>query len=103
MTLNERNKPMRSKRTFLTGLIIILFSYILWPVKITAGDIPIISKDVLKEKLDDPEVVVIDVRARKDWEASPFKIRGAVRENAADFKSWATKYSNEKTIVAYCA
>ena len=94
---------MRIVRACLPGLIIILFIYILWPVKITAGDISIISKDVLKEKLDNPEVVVIDVRARKDWEASPFKIKGAVREDADDFKSWATKYSKEKTLVAYCA
>ena len=103
MTINERNRPMRITRARLLELIIILFIYILWPVKITAGDIPIISKDILKEKLDNPEVVVIDVRARKDWEASPFKIKGAVREDAADFKSWSTKYSKEKTVVAYCA
>lgn len=63
-----------------------------------------ISKEELKSMLGRPDVVVIDVRQPGDLEKSTLKIKGAVREDPRqDVKSWADKYSKDKTIVLYCA
>ena len=53
--------------------------------------------------LDNPGVVVIDVRAYTDWILSAEKIRGAVREDYRDFDDWSAKYPRDKTVVLYCA
>lgn len=68
-----------------------------------ASDAPRIAKDELKSMLDDPGVVVIDVRAYTDWVLSAEKIRGAVREDYRDFDDWSAKYPKDKTVVLYCA
>ena len=68
-----------------------------------AAEVPRMTKEELKAKLDNPDVVIVDVRAGKDWEGSEFKIKGAVRENPAEFSSWAEKYPKDKTLVLYCA
>lgn len=61
------------------------------------------SQDELKSKLDNPEVVIVDVRSYTDWIMSREKIQGAERENYRDFEGWATKYPKDKTVVLYCA
>jgi rhodanese-related sulfurtransferase len=62
------------------------------------------SKEELKSMLGNPEVIIIDVRAGGDWDKSKEKIKGAVREDPnKKAKSWAEKYSKDKTIVFYCA
>ena len=68
-----------------------------------AAEVPRMTKEVLKTNLGDPDVVIIDVRAGKDWKASEFKIKGAVRENPGESNSWAEKYPKDKTLVLYCA
>jgi rhodanese-related sulfurtransferase len=68
-----------------------------------AAEAPRIAKDELKRVLDDPGVVVIDVRAYTDWLLSSEKIRGAVREDYRDFGDWSAKYPRDKTVVLYCA
>lgn len=65
-------------------------------------DVPRMSKDELRAQLNNPDVVVIDVRSGQDWKSSEFKIKGAKRENP-DNVSWAGKYQKGKTIVLYCA
>jgi hypothetical protein len=61
------------------------------------------SKEELKGMLGSKELVVIDVRAGKDWDASEIKIKGAVREDPKNLDSWAAKYPKEMTLVFYCA
>ena len=68
-----------------------------------AGDVSKMTKEELKEMLGKPDVVIIDARVGKDWKASEFKIKGAVKEDGKDFNSWADKYSKDKTLVIYCA
>ena len=68
-----------------------------------AAEVPRMTKEELKAKLDNPDVVIVDVRAGKDWKGSEFKIKGAIRENPAKFSSWAEKYPKDKTLVLYCA
>ena len=68
-----------------------------WP-----GEVPRITTEELKSTLGNPEVIIIDVRAQGDWDKSKTKIQGAVREDPnKNAKSWAEKYSKEKTIVLY--
>jgi rhodanese-related sulfurtransferase len=53
--------------------------------------------------LDNPKVVVADVRTGRDWNSSEFKIKGAVRVDYRQVVSWASKYDKDKIIVFYCA
>ena len=68
-----------------------------------ADEVPRMTKEELKPLLDNPDVVILDVRRSKDWKGSERKITGAIRENPKDFKSWAHKYPKDKTLVLYCA
>ena len=65
--------------------------------------VPRMTIDELKSRLDDPSLVIIDVRAAGDWNGSSMKIKGAIREVYADAETWAPKYDKDKTIVLYCA
>jgi rhodanese-related sulfurtransferase len=62
-----------------------------------------ITKEELKARLNDPNVVIVDVRLGKDWKASESKITGAVRVEPADVLSLVDKYSKDKMLVFYCA
>jgi len=61
------------------------------------------TKEELKAMLDSPDLVVVDVRAGKDWTGSDQKIKGALREDPRKVDEWAAKYGKEKTVVLYCA
>lgn len=62
-----------------------------------------ISKEELKGKLGDAGVIVVDVRAKRDWNTSDRKIAGAFREDPDQVSAWAAKYSKDKTLALYCA
>jgi len=62
---------------------------------------PRISKEDLKELLGKPDVVIVDVRTGSDWNDSPVKVKGAVREEPDKVDSWIEKYSRDKTLVLY--
>jgi len=64
-------------------------------------EVPRISKEDLKEMLGKPDVVIVDVRTGSDWNASPVKVKGAVREEADKVDSWVEKYPKDKTLVFY--
>lgn len=68
-----------------------------------ANDVPLISKDELKAKLGSPDMVLLDVRAKSDWEASYEKITGAVRMDPQTVDAWAGTLPKDKEIVLYCA
>lgn len=74
-----------------------------WTGSAVAVDVPRMSKETLKAKLDDPDVIILDVRTGRDWKASEFKIKGALRESSDNVDAWAAKYSKDKTLVLYCA
>ena len=62
---------------------------------------PRMPKEELRSLLDNPEVIVLDVRIDDEWKRSGLKIKGAVREDPEKFKSWAGKYPKDKTLVFY--
>ena len=67
------------------------------------NDVPRISKDEMKAKLGSPDVVLLDVRANKDWEGNNEKITGAVRMDPQTVETWASTLPKDKEIVLYCA
>ena len=68
-----------------------------------AADVPRITKEELKTMLENPNVIILDVRSGTDWRASESKIKGAIREEPYQASSWAGKYDRTKTYVLYCA
>ena len=71
--------------------------------RISEGDTVMALQEQAKSMLGNPEVIFIDVRAPKDWNAPGSKIKGAVREDPSNISSWAEKYPKEKTLLFYCA
>jgi hypothetical protein len=67
------------------------------------NDVPRITKDELKTKLGSSGVVLLDVRAKNDWEMSNEKITGAVRMDPQTVDAWAGTLPKDKDIVLYCA
>lgn len=82
--------------------VVVLSLALMGAWRVAAVDVPRMSKEALKDRLGDPEVIILDVRTGSDWKASEFKIKGAVRESSHNVDSWATKYSKDKTLVLYC-
>ena len=69
----------------------------------SAEDVPRMTKETLKENLENQDFVILDVRLGKDWDASEFKIKEAVRYEPYKFDAWKDSFSKEKTLVLYCA
>ena len=67
------------------------------------AEVPRITKEELSKMLSNPDVIIIDVRVGAEWKSSDRKIKGAVRGDTEDIKSWADKYPRDKTLVFYCA
>jgi len=65
--------------------------------------VPRMTKEELKAMLDSPNLVIVDVRAGTDWAGSDMKIKGAVREDPNDVKSWVDRYAKDRLIILYCA
>ena len=81
----------------LSFIILGVLAEIAWP-----AEVPRISKEELKGMLNDPQVVILDVRASGDWDNGSTKIQGAIREDPnKSAKSWAANYFKDKTIVLY--
>jgi len=90
------------KRLFIAPLVI-FFVVGLLATFAESADVPRMKKDELKAMLDNPDLVILDVRAEGDWKGDKLKIKGAIREDPDSVKSWAEKYAKDKTIVLYCA
>jgi predicted sulfurtransferase len=88
------------------GLILALMAGILFYRSAASADsieVPRISIERVRQMLDDPDVVIIDVRTAKTWWRSPTKITNAVREELDSVEQWATKYAKDKTLIFYCS
>ena len=73
------------------------------PKTTDAAEVPTMTKEELKGKMTDENVVILDVRRGRDWSGSEFKIQGAHRLENDDIKSLAGNHSKDKTLVLYCA
>ena len=65
--------------------------------------VPRMSINELKEKLGNPDTVIIDVRRQKNWWSSTNKILTARREDPAKVSQWYTTYPQDKIFVFYCS
>lgn len=63
----------------------------------------IITIDELRQELENPDLVILDVRTGRDWKSSEFKIKGAVRADPQDIDQWIAQYAKDKRYVTYCA
>jgi hypothetical protein len=64
-------------------------------------EVPRITKEELKEVLTDPEIIIIDVRKKKEWGKSDTKLPEAVWEEPRDPRVWAGNYPKDKHLVFY--
>jgi len=88
------------KSTILLLFLILLLG--ITAVVASAADIPRITVEELKAMLGNPDLIIIDVRVERDWEAATRKIPGAAWEDFFEVDAWAGKYPKDKTIVLYC-
>ena len=68
-----------------------------------AGSVGMMEVEELKTMLGSDDLVVLDVRAGRDWSTSEFKIPGAIRASGDDFATWGNQYPKDRKIVLYCA
>jgi predicted sulfurtransferase len=68
-----------------------------------AGAVPEISAEEVKQMLNHPDTVIIDVRQPRNWWRSTTKILSAVREDPHNVTQWIGKFSKDKTLIFYCA
>lgn len=88
----------------IAGLIIALLAGIVPCVMVATAasiEVPRISIEQTKRMLDNPDVVIIDVRNAKAWWRSRTKILNAVREELGSINQWQGKYPKEKTLIFY--
>lgn len=64
---------------------------------------PRIEPEQLKEKINQPELILFDVRIGSDWKKSKRKITGALRVDPHDVSSWAAHISKRSFVVVYCS
>jgi len=60
-----------------------------------------ITKEELSSRLDDAQIVIIDLRS--NWAGSTLKIRRARRQSPTDIASWAVNYPKATEMILYCS
>ena len=93
---------MRKTKLWAIMLTVCLLLAFTWSCA-SGKDAPRLDKETLKSWLSDPQVMILDVRAPDDWKDSTAKIKGAVRQDSKDVKTWAATLPKDKKIVLYCA
>ena len=88
---------------FLVSISVMMMACATWTMSTMSEGVPRMTKDELKALLDGPDLTIIDVRHDQDWKGSDVKIKGAVREDPNDVKSWVDKYAKDRLIILYCA
>jgi rhodanese-related sulfurtransferase len=88
------------KKVLLAGMLGILIVIIACT---TVRNVPRVSKDYLKAKLGSPDLVLVDVRSKNDWENSSDKITGAVRMDPKAVDTWLETLPKDREIILYCA
>ena len=90
-------------RVFLTAAYLLTVFFLMSSASASAADIPRMSTTSLKDRLDEENVIILDVRSGRDWRSSAHKIRGARRAAPRDFSNWVKTVPSGSTIVLYCA
>lgn len=91
------------------NVYLIMFTLVLAAIGIGPKDaetasyemVPRISVEALKDQLNKPALVILDVRIPRHIAASTFKIMGAVRVNPAGVDTWSQFFDRDAIIVLY--
>jgi hypothetical protein len=67
----------------------------------TDENVPAISVHQVQHQLNNPDVIIIDVRKYRNWWRSSQKILSAVREDPSKVDEWAQKYPKDKSLIFY--
>ena len=81
-TVNETriDRRCRMKWKSFAGMMLTLVVFGACSTVATSKSAPRMTKEELKPMLGNPDVLIVDVRADKDWADSDLKIKGAARE-----------------------
>ena len=91
------------KKVLLPVMLIILVVFIACTNVRSVKNVPRVSKEYLRSILGSPDLVLLDVRSKNDWEKSKEKITGAVRMDPETVDTWSETLPKNKEIVLYCA
>lgn len=94
---------MKARQRTLFGLFIVALVITGLTIPPAESGVGVITKEELKTMLDDPDLVILDVRRGKDWKSSEFKIQGATYARPEAYADWAGTYPKTKKFVLYCA
>jgi rhodanese-related sulfurtransferase len=84
-------------------ILLLSFLLVIAGLPALAGNVPTISKEELKARLNSGTLVLLDVRSGRDWSSSEFKITGAIRAPGSEIAEWSKNYAKDQTLVLYCA
>ena len=71
------------------------------PIAVSADNLSFITVSQLLKNLENPKLVIVDVRDTNDWQSNNYKIKGAVRRIPEEFESWSLKLPQDKILVLY--
>jgi len=94
----------RLLRGLFLSLFFVLLNQMIVPDAFTATDsVPRITVQELKAKIDRGEdVIIIDVRAGREYEESKIKIKGAVRIPIVKLDERSSELPRDREIITYC-
>jgi rhodanese-related sulfurtransferase len=92
-----------SKSSIFAAFIALLMAICILAPPAVGDGISRIEPEQLKERLNDPDLHIIDVRVLPAWERSDSKIAGAVRADPNDVSSLAKSLPKNAFIVLYCS
>jgi len=84
-------------------MFLLLMSVLCTSSTVFADAVPRMNVDELKSRLGAADILVLDVRSGRDWNAADTKITGAVRVIPGEVSQWSADLPKGKTIVLYCA
>lgn len=94
---------MQKHKFFILSRLLLALTFVSLWTGFACADIKKITKEELKPLLGNSDLVIVDTRTGKDWQATEKKIQGAVREDPREVETWASKYDKNKQVVLYCA
>ncbi len=62
-----------------------------------------VDLETLKGMLEDPQLMIIDVRVPSSWAESDKKIKAAVRQDPGKVPDWGKTLPKDQKIVLYCS
>ena len=94
----------RLLKALFLSLFFVLLNQLIVPVVLSADDVvPRISVQELKVKMDKGEdVVIVDVRAGREYDDSKIKIKGSIRIPIVQLEARRNELPRDKEIITYC-